>query len=73
MPLILEKGSLGASGELVPLSYIALALINGTSFMSGFASLVISDAVELALVTDLCTAMASEVLLGNPAHFNKFF
>ncbi|MEB9553152.1 aromatic amino acid lyase [Bacillus cereus] len=63
LPLIPEKGSVGASGELVPLSYIALAPINGTSFMSGFASLVISDAVELALVADLCTAMASEVML----------
>ncbi|WP_259347384.1 aromatic amino acid ammonia-lyase [Bacillus sp. ME78] len=109
LPLIPERGSLGASGDLVPLSYIAsaligegdvlykgkvrdvkevlqeeglepvileakegLALINGTSFMSGFATLAISDAEELAFVADLCTAMASEALLGNRAHFNKF-
>src|SRR4051794_12844552 len=109
LPLIPERGSCGASGDLVPLSYVGralagetevlyegelreasdvlaelgleplvleakegLALTNGTSFMSGFATLAVADARELAFVVDLCTAMASQALLGNCGHFNAF-
>src|SRR5215210_7569043 len=109
LPLVPERGSCGASGDLVPLSYVGsalvgevevlhdgevkdsmevlselglepleleakegLALTNGTSFMSAFAALAVWDAEELALVSDLCTAMASEALLGNRGHFNAF-
>ncbi len=109
LPLIPERGSCGASGDLVPLSYVAAALIgeeevlhdgrigntnealeehgleplgleakeglaltNGTSFMSAFAALATWDAAGLAFVADLCTAMASEALLGNRGHFNAF-
>jgi len=109
LPLIPERGSCGASGDLVPLSYLGaalvgeeevlhdgevkdskellsklglepmeleakegLALTNGTSFMSAFAALAVWDAEELAFVSDLCTAMASEALLGNRGHFNAF-
>src|ERR671912_619981 len=49
-----------------------LALTNGTSFMSAFAALAVWEAEELALVSDLCTAMAAEALLGNRGHFNAF-
>jgi phenylalanine ammonia-lyase len=109
LPLIPERGSCGASGDLIPLSYVGsalvgevgvlhdgerkdsrelleelglepieleakegLALTNGTSFMSAFAAMAVWDAEELALVLDLCTAMASEALLGNRGHFNSF-
>jgi phenylalanine ammonia-lyase len=109
LPRIPERGSVGASGDLVPLSYVAatltgqgtvtrggevttaaaalaeaglrpvelagkdgLALVNGTSFMAGFAALALSDAAELAFVADLCTALASQVLAGNPEHFDEF-
>ncbi|MFC4943023.1 aromatic amino acid lyase [Pseudonocardia sp. GCM10023141] len=109
LPTIPELGSVGASGDLVPLSYLAamltgtgtvqhrgvtkpaaavltdaglvpialvskegLALVNGTSFMSGFATLAVHDAVELAFAADLCTALASQVLLGTPEHFTAF-
>jgi histidine ammonia-lyase/phenylalanine ammonia-lyase len=109
LPLIPERGSCGASGDLIPLSYVGsalageaevlhdggrkesrdvlraldfepieleakegLALTNGTSFMSAFAALAVWDARELAFVADLCTAMASEALLGNRGHFNAF-
>ena len=109
LPLIPERGSCGASGDLVPLSYVAaalvgeeevlhegrrigaaevlaehglepmvleakegLALTNGTSFMSAFAALAAWDAAGLAFVADLCTAMASEALLGNRGHFDAF-
>ncbi|MER6916107.1 aromatic amino acid ammonia-lyase [Streptomyces sp. NPDC000594] len=109
LPRIPERGSVGASGDLVPLSYLAaaltgrgtvthageekpaaqalaecgltpitleakegLALVNGTSFMSGFAVLALHDARELAYAADLCTALTSQVLLGNPSHFTPF-
>ena len=110
LPLIPERGSCGASGDLVPLSYIAslivgeqvdvalgdrvldsrealaelelepleleakegLGLVNGTSFMSAFASFAVHDAERLALTSDLLTALASEALLGNRGHFNAF-
>ncbi|RSO34171.1 aromatic amino acid lyase [Streptomyces sp. WAC 06725] len=109
LPPIPERGSVGASGDLVPLSYVAalltgqgkalhqgeekdagvaladagldavvlgakegLALVNGTSFMSGFATLAVHDATELAFAADLSTALASQVLQGNPGHFVPF-
>ncbi|MCC3771306.1 aromatic amino acid ammonia-lyase [Streptomyces sp. UNOC14_S4] len=109
LPPIPERGSVGASGDLVPLSYVAsvvtgtgralhegvekpsaealaavglepavleakegLALVNGTSFMSGFAATALHDAGELAFTADLCTALASQVLQGNPMHFAPF-
>ena len=109
LPLIPERGSVGASGDLVPLCYLAnvvkgsgevlfdgvvrpaheilqqfdltpiqleakeaLGLINGTSFMSGFAILAARDAAELATVADVCTALISEALLGNKGHFDAF-
>jgi histidine ammonia-lyase len=49
-----------------------LALVNGTSFMAGFAVLAAHDAEELAYIAELCTAMASQVLCGNPGHFAEF-
>ncbi|MEU7141681.1 aromatic amino acid ammonia-lyase [Nocardia sp. NPDC046473] len=107
LPVIPERGSVGASGDLVPLCYLAnmltgagearfrgalwpaeralaeaglrsvvleakeaLALINGTSFMSGFAVLAAADAAELAAAADVCAALAVEVLLGNRGHFD---
>ena len=109
LPLMPERGSCGASGDLVPLSYLGAALVgeeevlhdgevkstrevlnelglepleleakeglaitNGTSFMSAFAVMAVWDAEELAFVSDVCTAMASESLLGNRGHFNPF-
>jgi histidine ammonia-lyase/phenylalanine ammonia-lyase len=109
LPRIPERGSVGASGDLVPLCYLAsaligegkvnyqgelqaaadvlrqiglealtleakdgLGLINGTAFSSAFATLSVSAARRLAVVTDVCTALASEALLGNRGHFHPF-
>lgn len=109
LPRIPQRGSVGASGDLVPLCYVAatllgegviiqdgqaraagqvlaelgltpiqlvskegLALINGTSFSSAFAALATAAASRLAEVAELCTAMASEAVLGNRGHFTPF-
>ena len=109
LPVIPERGSVGASGDLVPLSYLArmligegevtrdgermaaaaalaqagrvplaleakegLALVNGTSFMSGVAVVVVNEVRELIHAAELCTALASQVLRGNPDHFAEF-
>jgi len=100
-PAIPEQGSVGASGDLVPLSYVAaalqgdrrvfshgvlrpahdalraagleplvltakeaLALVNGTAYMCGVASLAALDALQIALAADVCTAMTTEILSG---------
>ncbi|MEU9129829.1 aromatic amino acid ammonia-lyase [Kitasatospora sp. NPDC048540] len=109
LPQIPSRGSVGASGDLVPLCYVAstligeglvrhdgalrdaaevftelglepvrpeakdgLALINGTSFSSAWSVRAWADAAELAEVADICTALASEALLGNRGHFAAF-
>jgi phenylalanine ammonia-lyase len=109
LPLIPERGSVGASGDLVPLCYLAsavfgegnvrhrgqvrpvtevlrtlgldpvepeakdgLALINGTSFSAAIAALAVAEADRIALLAELCTALASEALRGNRGHFDTF-
>jgi phenylalanine ammonia-lyase len=108
-PVIPEQGSIGASGDLVPSSYIGavlmgerevlrsgerlaaaqvwseagreplrlhakegLAILNGTCFMTGIAALTLLDAVRLADVVDICTAMTCEGLLGITGPFHPF-
>jgi histidine ammonia-lyase len=114
LPCIPEKGSLGASGDLGPLAYIALvatghwwamyqgqkmsgaealksagltpmrldykeglAMINGTSVMTGVAACVISDAKQLLKNYLLISSMSIETLKGKimpfhaAAHENK--
>lgn len=106
-PCIPSEGSVGASGDLTPLSYIAavlmgerearlngevlpsavalervglkplallpkesLALMNGTSVMTGIAALVVGRARRLAHLACALTGTAVDVLRGNPGHFD---
>jgi histidine ammonia-lyase/phenylalanine ammonia-lyase len=57
---------------VVPEAKDGLGLINGTSFSAAFAALATQDAHRLAMVSDICTALASEALLGNRGHFAAF-
>jgi len=107
LPCIPSEGSVGASGDLTPLSYVAavlvgereatfegrvrsasealeaaglsrftlepkeaLAVMNGTSVMTGLACLAFIRASRLARFSASLTAMASQVTRGNPAHFD---
>ena len=107
LPVIPAEGSVGASGDLTPLSYVAavlmderevyhrgkvtaasialkeegiaplqlqakeaLALMNGTSVMTGLACLAFEQAQRLARLAASLTAMASDVTRGNQAHFD---
>jgi histidine ammonia-lyase len=107
MPRIPEEGSVGASGDLTPLAYLAalvagegeavvggetvpardalakaglkplelapkesLALMNGTSVMSGLGALAVVRAERLARLGAAVTAMTSAATLGNPEHFD---
>jgi histidine ammonia-lyase len=109
LPAIPERGSVGASGDLTPLSYLAaaltgegtlrcqgraldageaiqagglspvalhakegLALVNGTSFMAGYAALAVAEAAELAWATELCTALSTEVRRSSRDQFTAF-
>jgi len=107
LPRIPAEGSVGASGDLTPLSYLAaalagerevsfqgrvmpaadalrklridplqlsardtLAIMNGTSAMTGLACLAFDRAQALARLAAAVTAMVSEAILGNPEHFS---
>ena len=108
LPRIPGEGSVGASGDLTPLSYVAavlagerevsfrgevvpaaraleqcglsplelgprevLSLMNGTSLMTGLACLAFRRALSLARLASALTATASDVLHGNPSHFDQ--
>jgi histidine ammonia-lyase len=108
LPLIPCQGSVGASGDLTPLSYVAavllgdrevsyggepmpteaafraagldplrfrpkesLALMNGTGVMTALLCLAYDRAARLARLTAALTAMLSDVMRGNPAHFDE--
>lgn len=49
-----------------------LGILNGTAFSASVASLVLNDAVHLALLAQILTAMGVEALLGTQASFDPF-
>ena len=106
-PSVPEKGSVGASGDLIPLAHLSLviiglgeayykgqrmsgaevlnhcgitplrleaaeglALINGTQVMSAVGGLAVYDAMNLAKLTDIASAMSLEVLMGSRTEFD---
>ena len=107
LPCIPSEGSVGASGDLTPLSYVvaalvgerevryrgkmvptltalkeagiepitlapkeSLAIMNGTSVMAALCCLSFVRARRLARLSAALTAMASDVMRGNKAHFD---
>lgn len=50
----------------------SLGIMNGTAFSASVASLALHDAVHLALLAQVCTAMATEALLGVRANYDPF-
>lgn len=113
-PLVPLRGSISASGDLSPLSYVAgtlignpsiraytstdpssiisapealkkadiepvvlmpkehLGILNGTAFSAGLAALATDDAVHLALLGNICTAMGVEALAGTSGSFHPW-
>ncbi|KZT01457.1 phenylalanine ammonia-lyase [Laetiporus sulphureus 93-53] len=116
-PLVPLRGSISASGDLSPLSYIAgtltgnpsirvfdgpakfgprqivassealaahgiepiplaskehLGILNGTAFSASVAALALHEAVHLAMLAQVCTAMGTEALLGTQGSFEPF-
>lgn len=49
-----------------------LGILNGTAFSAGLASLALHDALQLAVLSQVCTAMGTEALLGTRANYVKF-
>lgn len=49
-----------------------LGLLNGTAFSASVATLALNDAVHLALLAQVCTAMGTEALAGTRASFDPF-
>ncbi|KAG5648509.1 hypothetical protein DXG03_003120 [Asterophora parasitica] len=116
-PVVPLRGSISASGDLSPLSYVAgtlianpairvfhgpaafgarkmspssealkehsiaplplaskehLGILNGTAFSASVAALALNDAAHLALLSQVCTAMGTEALLGTRANYEPF-
>jgi phenylalanine ammonia-lyase len=115
VPLVPLRGSISASGDLSPLSYIAgalegnpdvqvwmgpkdnrllttanlalqyhsilpikfgpkegLGILNGTAFSASVCTLALHDANQLAILSQVLTAMGVEALLGTPESFEPF-
>lgn len=108
LPAIPAEGSVGASGDLTPLSYVAavitgereviwkgeiqptekvfkelgikglplgpkesLAIMNGTSVMTGLAALAIVRAQKISELSSFLSATLCDVCEGNAAHFDE--
>lgn len=57
---------------LVPAPKEHLGLLNGTAFSAGVAALALSEAAFLAVLTQICTAMGTEAMLGTRGSFHPF-
>ncbi|CAN6559836.1 unnamed protein product [Malus baccata var. baccata] len=73
IPCLPLRGSISASGDLVPFAYIAGLLTGrpnskamGPSFGSGLASIVLFEANILVVLAEVLTAIFAEVMQGKP-------
>ncbi|KAG6915457.1 hypothetical protein DXG01_011361 [Tephrocybe rancida] len=49
-----------------------LGILNGTAFSASVAALALNDAVHLCLLSQVCTAMGTEALLGTRGNYDAF-
>jgi phenylalanine ammonia-lyase len=72
--IIASRKALLAHGiEPLPLqSKEHLGILNGTAFSASVAALALNEAVHLALLAQVCTAMGTEALLGTRGSYNTF-
>ena len=49
-----------------------LGIVNGTAFSAAVAALAIDDAMHLALLAQVCTAMSTEALTGARGNYAAF-
>jgi len=49
-----------------------LGILNGTAFSTSVAALALNDAVHLALLAQVCTALGTEALLGSRGSYHPF-
>ncbi|RAQ47199.1 phenylalanine ammonia-lyase [Aspergillus flavus] len=65
-----------AEAGVAPISLTAkegLAIVNGTAMSAACATLVLHDTHQLAMLSQILTAMTVEALLGSPESFDPFF
>lgn len=49
-----------------------LGILNGTAFSAAVAALALNDAVHMAMLAQICTAMGTEALLGVRGNYHPF-
>lgn len=72
---IVSSGKALAAHNLEPIPLASkehLGILNGTAFSAAVGSLALNDAVHLALLSQVCTAMGTEALAGNRGSFDPF-
>ena len=72
--IVSSNEALAAHGiEPIPLaSKEHLGILNGTAFSASVAALALNDAIHLAMLAHVCTAMGTEALLGTTGSFEPF-
>ncbi len=72
--MVSSKDALASHG-IQPISLVSkegLGILNGTAFSASVASLALNDAVHLALLAQVCTALGTEALSGTLGNYAPF-
>ncbi|KAK0461174.1 L-Aspartase-like protein [Desarmillaria tabescens] len=72
--MVSSKDALSSHG-IQPISLVSkegLGILNGTAFSASVASLALNDAVHLALLAQICTALGTEALSGTLGNYDPF-